>query len=109
MDTRQLSLESRLLQLRDEIKALETSSQPPERLKETLQKLCAERSALETELINLVVSPENDARAEARDGLREGLLAAVQSLEETLRRAAARKPEPKPAKQASATAKLKYK
>lgn len=99
MDTRQLSLESRLLQLRDEIKALETSSQPPERLKETLQKLCAERSALETELINLVVSPENDARAEARDGLREGLLAAVQSLEETLRRAAARKPEPKPAKQ----------
>lgn len=99
MDDYQLSLESRLLQLRDEIKALEKSDQDPESLKATLRKLCEERSRLEDELINLVVSPENNARAEARDGLREGLLAAVQSLEETLRGTMRRKTDQKPAKQ----------
>ena len=99
MDDYQLSLESRLLQLRDEIKALEKSGQDPESLKATLRKLCEERSRLEDELINLVVSPENNARAEARDGLREGLLAAVQSLEETLRGAMRRKTDQQPAKQ----------
>ena len=99
MDEHQLSLESRLLQLRDEIKALEKSDQDPESLKATLRKLCDERSRLEDELINLVVSPENNARAEARDGLREGLLAAVQSLEETLRGTMRRKTDQKPAKQ----------
>ena len=99
MDDHQLSLESRLLQLRDEIKALEKSGQDPESLKATLRKLCEERSRLEDELINLVVSPENNARAEARDGLREGLLAAVQSLEETLRGAMRRKTDQQPAKQ----------
>lgn len=97
MDNRQLSLESRLLQLRDEIKALEASALPPERLKGTLQKLCAERAALESELINLVVSPENNTRSEAWVGLREGLLATVQSLAETLRNAQNRKPAPTPA------------
>lgn len=99
MDDYQLSLESRLLQLRDEIKALEKSDQDPESLKATLRKLCDERSRLEDELINLVVSPENNARAEARDGLREGLLAAVQSLEETLRGTMRRKTDQQPAKQ----------
>ena len=99
MDDHQLSLESRLLQLRDEIKALEKSDQDPESLKATLRKLCDERSRLEDELINLVVSPENNARAEARDGLREGLLAAVQSLEETLRGTMRRKTDQQPAKQ----------
>lgn len=100
MDNRQLSLESRLLQLRDEIKALEASALPPERLRATLQKLCAERAQLEAELINLVVSPDNDTRSEAWVGLREGLLATVQSLAETLRDAQ-RKTEAKPAPQES--------
>lgn len=100
MDNRQLSLESRLLQLRDEIKALEASALPPERLRATLQKLCAERAQLEAELINLVVSPGNDTRSEAWVGLREGLLATVQSLAETLRDAQ-RKTEAKPAPQES--------
>ncbi len=98
MDDRQLSLESRLLQLRDEIKALEKAEQKPEALRATLQKLFDERAKLETELINLVVSPENNTRQEAWGGLREGLLAAVQSLEETLRgtqKKAAQKPERK--------------
>ena len=100
MDDRQLSLESRLLQLRDEIKALEKSDQDPETLKATLRRLCDERSRLEEELINLVVSPDNDTRAGARDGLREGLLAAVQALAETLRQTSARKAaESKSAKQ----------
>ena len=100
MDNRQLSLESRLLQLRDEIKALEASALPPERLRATLQKLCAERAQLEAELINLVVSPDNDTRSEAWVGLREGLLATVQSLAETLRDAQ-RKTDAKPAPQES--------
>lgn len=100
MDDRQLSLESRLLQLRDEIKALEKSDADPATLKATLRRLCDERSRLEDELINLVVSPDNDTRAGARDGLREGLLAAVQALAETMRQASERKSaEAKPAKQ----------
>lgn len=88
MDDRQLSLESRLLQLRDEIKALEGSALSGERLGERLRALCAERARLEEELINLVVNPGNSYRTEAWGGLREGLLSAVQSLEETLRGAA---------------------
>ena len=62
MDDRQLSLESRLLQLRDEIKALEGSALTTERLKARLRELCAERARLEEELINLVVNPENSYR-----------------------------------------------
>ena len=85
MNERQLSLESRLLQLQDEIKRLETSPLPPAQLKEKLQALCAERAELETALINLVVDPKNDVLSEAWGGFREGLLAAVQSLEATLR------------------------
>lgn len=102
MDDRQLSLESRLLQLRDEIKALEGSALTTERLKDRLRELCAERARLEEELINLVVNPENSYRAEAWGGLREGLLSAVQSLEEVLRGAALPenlpRPEAKPAR-----------
>lgn len=85
MNERQLSLESRLLQLQDEIKRLETSALPPERLKAKLQTLCAERAELEAALINLVVDPQNNVLSEAWGGFREGLLAAVQSLEKTLR------------------------
>lgn len=85
MNERQLSLESRLLQLQDEIKKLETSPLPPAELKAKLQKLCEERAQLENALINLVVDPHNNVLLEAWSGFREGLLAAVQSLEETLR------------------------
>lgn len=97
MDDRQLTLESRLLQLRDEIKALETSAPNTEELKARLQKLCAERARLEHELINLVLSPDNSYRSESLSGLREGLLSAVQSLEETLRGAALPPDLPRPA------------
>ncbi len=85
MDDRTFTLESRLLQLRDELKALEGSTLAPEKLKAQYKKLLAERSALEDELLNLVVSPDNSYRAEALGGLREGLLSAVQGLEEALR------------------------
>ena len=85
MNERQLSLESRLLQLQDEIKRLEASPLPPAQLKAKLQTLCAERAELEAALINLVVDPKNDVLSEAWSGFREGLLAAVQSLEATLR------------------------
>lgn len=88
MNDHQLALESRLLQLRDEIKALANSALTTEKMKARLQELFAERSRLEDELINLVVNPENNYRSEALAGLREGLLSAVQSLEETLRGAA---------------------
>lgn len=95
MNDRQFTLEHRLLQLRDEIKALkQASSLSSDELSKRLKGLLAERSKLEDELINLVVNPENSYRAEALDGLKEGLLVAVQSLEETLR--GARLPEDLP-------------
>ncbi len=96
MDDHQLSLESRLLQLRDEIKALKGSDLPAEELKLRLRTLYATRSALEDELINLVVNPDNNYRSEAWGGLREGLLSAVQSLEEILRGAALPQDLPRP-------------
>ncbi len=80
MNTEQLSLEHRLLLLRDEIKALEVSGLPPSELKEKLQRLTKERAQLEDELINRVVDPANDYHAESWHGLRDGLLAAVESL-----------------------------
>ena len=102
MNDRQLTLEHRLLQLRDEIKALqkETSLTSDEAVS-WLKALLAERSKLEDELINLVVNPENNYRHEALGGLREGLLAAVQSLEETLRGAELPKDLPRPERKES--------
>lgn len=86
MNDRQFTLEHRLLQLRDEIKALkQESSLSSDELSKRLKVLLAERSKLEDELINLVVNPENSYRAEALDGLKEGLLSTVQALEEALR------------------------
>ena len=59
MDDRQLSLESRLLQLRDEIKALEGSALTTERLKARLRELCAERARLEEGLNpNAILVPQ---------------------------------------------------
>ena len=47
MNTEQLSLEHRLLLLRDEIKALEVSGLSPDILKEKLKQLMKERAALD--------------------------------------------------------------
>lgn len=86
MNNRQFSLEQRLLQLRDEIKALQQeTSLSPEAVTKRLKMLLAERSKLEDELIHLVVDPANSYRSESLEGLKESLLATVQSLEETLR------------------------
>jgi sodium-dependent phosphate cotransporter len=86
MTDRQFTLEHRLLLLRDEIKTLQSEKTlSSKELSTRLKTLLAERSKLEDELINLVVNPENSYRAEALDGLKEGLLATVQSLEEALR------------------------
>ena len=74
MNTEQLSLEHRLLLLRDEIKALEVSGLSPEILQEKLKQLMKERAALEDELINCVVDPANDYHVESWNGLRDGLL-----------------------------------
>lgn len=84
MNTEQLSLEHRLLLLRDEIKALEVSGLSPDILKEKLKQLMKERAALEDELINCVVDPANDYHVESWNGLRDGLLAAVESLHANL-------------------------
>ena len=85
MNNRQFTLEHRLLQLRDEIKALKKETQlSSEEVTQLLKKLFAERSKLEDELIHLIVKPENNYRSEAFDGLKESLLFAVHSLEETL-------------------------
>ncbi len=84
MNTEQLSLEHRLLLLRDEIKALEVSGLSPDILKEKLKQLMKERAALEDELINCVVDPANDYHVESWHGLRDGLLAAVESLHANL-------------------------
>ena len=85
MNNRQFTLEHRLLQLRDEIKALKKETQlSSEEVTQLLKKLFAERSKLEDELIHLIVKPENNYRSEALDGLKESLLFAVHSLEETL-------------------------
>lgn len=88
MNDRQFTLEHRLLQLRDEIKALEKADMPIEELKTKLRKLVAERARLEDELIAMILQPEHTYQSESLHGLREGLLVAVQSLEETLRGAA---------------------
>ncbi len=86
MNERQFTLEHRLLQLRDEIKSLEEApTLSSQALSTRLKALLAERSKLEDELINMVVNPDNNYRHEALEGLREGLLAAVLSLEASLR------------------------
>lgn len=84
MNPNQLSLEHRLLLLRDEIKALQHSNLPAEELKSRLADLFKKRSKLEEELLHLVVDPSNDYHTEAWSGLREGLLAAVDSLHSNL-------------------------
>ncbi len=96
MDERQFSLEHRLLQLRDEIKGLKDASLPPTEIQRRLARLVDERATLEKELINLVVTEDGNYRAETREGIREGLLSAVQSLEEMLRGAALPKDLPRP-------------
>ncbi len=85
MDQKQLALEHRLLQLRDEMKALKDSTLPYSELKEKLTLLRAERNRLEQELLDLVMAPGNTYRAGALDGLREGLHSAMVALEEKLR------------------------
>ena len=106
MNDRQFTLEHRLLQLRDEIHALkEESTLSSEVFSTRLKALLAERSKLEDELINMVVNPDNNYRHEALEGLREGLLAAVQSLEESLRGAALPENLPRPEHKASAVKK----
>lgn len=94
MNTEQLSLEHRLLLLRDEIKALEVSGLPASELKEKLQRLLKERAQLEDELINCVVDPTNDYHTESWSGLRDGLLAAVESLHSHLKSVATPAPAP---------------
>lgn len=86
MNPNQISLEHRLLLLRDEIKALQHSGLPAEELKSRLAGLFKKRAALEEELLHLVVDPSNDYHTEAWSGLREGLLAAVDALHENLSR-----------------------
>ena len=86
MDDRQFTLEHRLLQLRDEIHALkQETALSSEEMGTRLRALLKERSELEDELIHLVVNPEHSYREDVLDGLKEGLLATVQALEERLR------------------------
>ena len=101
MDDRQFTLEHRLLQLRDEIHALkQETALSSEEMGTRLRALLKERSELEDELIHLVVNPEHSYREDVLDGLKEGLLATVQALEERLRGAKLPEnlPRPEPVK-----------
>lgn len=104
MDDRQFTLEHRLLQLRDEIKALKhEATLSSEEMGKRLKALLTERSQLEDELIHLIVNPAHSYREDVLEGLKEGLLATVQALEETLR--GAKLPEDLPRAEPTKTSK----
>ncbi len=84
MNAKKLELEHALLLLKDELKQLSQQAQLDGNQMARLREIIAERERLEDDLINIVVTTDN-YHTEAREGLREGLLAGVQALEENLR------------------------
>ncbi len=85
MEKLQLELESRLLQLKDEMKALKMSDRPEEEVQACIAPLRAEYLKLQEELLDIVVNPTNDYHTEARGGLREGLHSAMHDIAESLK------------------------
>ncbi len=95
MNAKKLELEHALLLLKDELKVLSQREQLDGAQMARLREILAERDRLEGELIHLVVATD-EYHTEAREGLREGLLAGVQALEENLRGAELPEDLPRP-------------
>ncbi len=95
MNAKKLELEHALLLLNDALKELSHQEQLDSAQMARLRELLAKREQLEQELIHLVVATDN-YHTEAREGLREGLLAGVQALEENLRGAELPQDLPRP-------------
>ncbi len=92
MNAKKLELEHALLLLKDELKALAQQAQLDGEQMARLREVVAERERLEAELIHLVIATD-DVHAEAREGLREGVLAGMHALEEQLQAVPQEAPE----------------